>query len=1819
MKYKAFQTQDTSSVSSITKKSVIDQFELQVKKAPQNVALIFNELQMSYQDLDDRARQLADYLLEIKGTWVDENPKIAICIDPGFEMVFGLLGILKAGGSYVPLQSNITKDLMVEIMEQNNINILLTHKTNIERLDNFSGEIINLNSVTDNINILNDEFISQYTSTQENVCVIYSSPDNAETLGSKKLSSKTIKHTKLYNVVNSIRQQINITSSDCMLAITPLSQDTAALEVFLPLTCGAKILFVSHEVASDTNLLTEKLNNQQVTILHANPVTWKLINAADWKSSPDLKIVCGGSVLSPYVARQVVLSVFEYPELSDLMIDDLSNLFIKPHDIQILADGQLIPLSFPQQRLWFLDQLFGSNSAVYNIPIALQLTGNVNEVALRDSFCQLVRRHDSLRMVFPNKEGNAVVEILPPYDPLEINNIVDNQEFDVHNITRDYALHTFNLEKGPLLRSQLLNLSDDKHLLLICMHHIVSDGWSLGVFIRELVTLYHAYEQGNDNPLQPLTIQYQDYAHWQHQCLTDEILQSEIDYWKNNLSGIPELLEIPADHPRPAQQSYQGHHIRKKVNKETTKHLNQVSQEYGASLFMTLLSAFNILLFRYTEQQVFCVGTPVANRKHPNTEDLIGFFINTLVLRADFSDIHSFKDALDYTRRTCLESYAHQELPYEILVEELHPNRNLSFNPIFQTMFILQNTPVEVVDLPGLKVNHVQIEGAVSRLDITVQAIETEDGLVFDWEYNTDIFDQWRIQQMAAHFTIVLNKLVDNVNQPVREFSLLSEIEKSHLDVWNDTTAKYPNEKNLVELFETQVKTTPNNVAVSFDNEQLNYHKLNENANRLANYLKQKGVGPEVMVGICMDRTLNMVVGLLGVLKAGGAYVPLDPAFPIDRLRYMLNDSAVPILLTQAHLSEHLPQVQATIICIDSDWHEIEKFENNNPDSELKANNLAYVIYTSGSTGQPKGIQIDHASLVNFLLSMAHKPGICQTDVLLAVTTLSFDISTLEIFLPLIVGAQIALVNRNTAQDGERLLEVLRSSNATIMQATPTTWRLLIESGWQSDLPLKVLCGGETLSEQLADQLLQRSSSVWNMYGPTEATVWTSIYELGSGNYEVAIGKPISNTQLHILDSQLNRVPIGVAGQLYIGGNGLARGYINKPNLSADNFIPNPFTASPGERLYKSGDLTRYLPDGNIEYLGRIDHQVKIRGFRIELGEIETRLLQHEAIQESVVTTTNCSGEMCLVAYIVSDKELESGELRSFLKSSLPDYMIPSHYVRIDAFPLTPNSKVDLKALPSPEGHVEQTKEYVSPQTNTEHALATIWSNLLNQKNIGIHDNFFERGGHSLLVIQLKNEIEKLLLVNIPVKELFNNPTIYELSIHIDRLDKYIDKEQSITQTNSDLTDNNVYPLSRTQKTSWFLRFYPTKSDWPPTVFAINISGKVDTDALEYALINIINKHDTLRTTFKIINGSPHQVINRNIQYNIEKISVENDLPQIHDARAIEKLIQENTDYNFEKGFDLEEGIFPYRLFIFSFHNSNLLVLSIDHIIFDAWSMQIFSKDLLEYYIMTINKTDIVLHDSSSYKEYLTSQSNNQNCYIDKSEGEVRTIRKPIFALDNHDHDLRYKEVNYFINKDHLPNLENKSSNRISNSTIFLASFFILLKKLTHISNIAIGVYYSDRSKYEISDIFGYFLNMIVVNINVTDEHHFVQKLDEHVMSIYDNVDCYYIDRYLDEPDKDKTIDAIFNYMPMHHHPHADKTKELIESLGLQTDAFSLFGDDTLDTNIKITVVENEGGANIEISCRNQILEGLCLDMNTIKQHFLDSIDFVANSAQDKD
>jgi amino acid adenylation domain-containing protein/thioester reductase-like protein len=1164
-------------------------------------------------------------------------------------------------------------------------------------------------------------------------------------------------------------------------------------------------LLLSTEPAKRQHVLESFIQRNTARILGMDAARLDLSQPLDTLGLDSLMAIeLKNSLESKIGVNLSIATLLQGPTISSLakeMLGELDSPEAK-NEAPLLISQEFLnesPLSYGQQALWFLHQLLPEDNS-FNVAGAVRILGDLDVAALELALKQVAERHEALRSTFHVSEGepvqrvhetaNVQLQILDA-SGMELEELRGRLVFEAHR--------SFDLENEPALRVLLFKTKENsENILLLSMDHIITDFWSMTIFVRELLAMYEANKSGKAIELPQLQARYSDYVRWQTAMLESPRGEKLWEYWQNKLSGELPALNLPTDRPRKAMQTYRGDSEHIVMDGELYKGLKLLAQENGATLFMTVLAAFQTLLHRYSNQEDFVVGSVTAGRSHSELTDLIGYFINPIALRADFSSSPTFQDALQRVRQTTLGAFEHQDYPPALLSKRLGYQRDSSRPPLFETMFILQKAQEADVhalspfalgmdgarmEMNDLVIESIALKGEPAQFDLTMMMAESDDSLAAALQYNTDLFDPETIQRMLAHFHILLRDIVSDPLKPVSSYSLLTDEEREQILVqWNETQVDYLRELCIHELFQEQVKRTPKAVAVQFEDMSLTYKELDKRSDELSRILIDLGVKPGVLVGIYVKRSLEMMVGLLGVLKAGGAYLPLDPSFPSERLAFMLADSDASFILTQTSLQETMPENQAQIIFLDNLG---EVPSNKRKKKEAKSSDLAYVIYTSGSTGKPKGVQIHHQAAVNFLCSMRQSLKINAEDALLAVTTLSFDIAVLELLLPLTVGARVVIASSETFADGTLLADALTRFNATVMQATPASWRSLLEAGWKGKADLKILCGGEALVSDLSERLLERGGEVWNLYGPTETTIWSTLHRVTSNETHgvsntIPIGKPIANTQIYILDSELQPVPVGVVGDLYIGGDGVSRGYLNRPELTAERFIQNPFDVS--STIYKTGDIARYLPNGNIEFFGRSDQQVKVRGFRIETGEIEVRLASHPSVRQAVVGVwKEKTSEASLVAWIVpasAENEADAHPLREYLRRSLPEYMVPSIFVSIESLPLTPNGKVDRKALPQPtQARPELRLPYVAPRTPLEKELSEICAEVLGLENsnghfaVGVHDNFFDLGGHSLLGTRLVFKLRekyKLESAQFPLRALFEQPTVANLARIID-------------------------------------------------------------------------------------------------------------------------------------------------------------------------------------------------------------------------------------------------------------------------------------------------------------------------------------------------------------------------------------------------------------------------------------------------------------------
>ncbi|MGH1362058.1 MAG: amino acid adenylation domain-containing protein [Calditrichia bacterium] len=1056
------------------------------------------------------------------------------------------------------------------------------------------------------------------------------------------------------------------------------------------------------------------------------------------------------------------------PELKEKLIAAKPELLVT-----LERNRKYAACSFAQHRLWFLEQLDGANP-VYNIHATHMLEGELNVEALQNSITKVLQRHDSLRTVFDAADGQ----------PFQV--IADSVEFElqqtdltaVEESLRDEAIEhhlqkaavdTFDLQQGPLIRFSLYKLSDTRHAFMILTHHIIFDGISLGLLINELSASYEALISGKEPDLPQLQSSYADHVSWQRQWFSGDVAQKQLDYWKNKLAGDLESLNLPLDYQRPQIQDTSGDILFSEIPQELLNRLDATAKQHKVSLFMLLVTAVNVLLSRYCSQDDILLGLPVANRSRKKVESTVGYFANTLVLRTNLADEPTFAEMLQRVRTVCLDAYNHEDAPFEQVVSAVQPAQDRSRTPLFQAMVSYDEAVNHARKLGEVTMERMPIRSRAARTDLTIWMSKEIDSIRFAFEYATKLFRPETIRRMMDGFLALLEAVVLDTSLPISILPVITAENKHQLlREWNQTQADVPTNCCFHQLFEEKAKEKPGQIAASFNGSQINYDELNKAANRLANLLIGYGIESGDLLGICMDRSLSMLIGLLAAQKIGATYIPMDPSFPVDRLQYMCEDADVKCILSETVYGELVSGFSGEQVFYDQLEEELMQQPDRNLDIRISPTAAMYMIYTSGSTGRPKGALLPHSAVVNFLNSMSKSPGVQASDRLLAITTLSFDIAVLELYLPLMQGACVVIADSKTVMDPPSLKLLLSNENITVMQATPTTWRMLLETSWNPPPQFKALCGGEAMPQSLCNSLLKKGVELWNMYGPTETCVWSCVQRMQPEHDRILIGRPIDNTTIYILDKHLNPVPQGVAGDLWIGGVGLALGYHNRPELTVERFIDNPFSSEPDSRLYKTGDLARYVADETLECLGRDDFQIKIRGYRIEPGEIEVALKSYSGIEQAVVTVKTFSeDDERLVGYVISENQIEEQlqSIRQHMKEALPDYMIPAAIMQLDTIPLTPNGKIDRNALPLPQPKVSTIPiEVKRPVTKLEAKLIAIWESVLMAKSIGVNDNFFEIGGHSLLAARIFARIESELGKKLPLATLFTVQTIAGLA-----------------------------------------------------------------------------------------------------------------------------------------------------------------------------------------------------------------------------------------------------------------------------------------------------------------------------------------------------------------------------------------------------------------------------------------------------------------------
>ena len=1414
----------------------------------------------------------------------------------------------------------------------------------------------------------------------------------------------------------------------------------------------------------------------------------------------------------------------------------------------MVSTSFIFPASFAQQRLWFLEQLDPGKS-VYHMLYVVRFDTRVDLAALEQSLNEVVRRHESLRTSFATSDGQPM-QVVAKEIRIELP-VVDLTELSPGELEREgqrwsqrEAEQPFDLKAGPLLRARLLRFAEDRQVLLICVHHIVSDGWSMRVLFRELAMFYEAFSARRSITLPELPIQYADYAAWQREWLQGEELEAQVSYWKNQLDGAPAVLELATDRPRPAMQTFVGARTYVELPESLVQKLRALSNREGVTLFMLLLAAFDLLLWRHSGQHDLVVGTPIAGRNRSELEGILGLFANTLPLRVDLSGNPSFRELLGRVRETALDAYAHQDMPFDKLVEELHPQRTLSHTPIFQVIFAFENASHAQ---GGLNTTGLEVDRGITHADLSLFITEKADSLSCMWEYSTDLFDKETIERMIRNYQTLLESIIESPDERIAYLQSSSDEELQRLLVdWNSAKSSEPSARCIHEVFEAQAEQTPEAIALVSGNERLSYRQLNARANQVAHYLQKHGVGPETPVGVCLERSAQMIVALLGVLKAGGAYVPLDPGYPQERLAFTLADAGVSVLLNEEQLEGDAIATENTL----------------NPSRLTTPENLAYIIYTSGSTGVPKGVAVSHGTVVHLFTATRERLGFREGDVWTVVHSSAFDFSVWEIWGSLLQGGRLIVVPLDVVQSPTDLYALLCREQVTILNQTPSALRQLLEVRRASheDWSLRlIVCGGDALDQELASELVQLEIPVWNFYGPTESTVWTTCTLIEDDS--TSIGRPIADLKVYLLDAYLQPVPTGVSGELFIGGDGLARGYVNRPELTAEKFVPDPFSATRGKRLYRTGDLARYHADGKIEFLGRLDTQVKLRGFRVELGEIEAVLSGHPNVDQAIVAIKNDH----LVAYLTASGPLPpANELRRFAQVYLPDYMAPSAFVLLDEIPLSANKKVDRRALPAPDySHAENGAAFVEPRDPVEELLVDIWARVLGVERIGLTDNFFDRGGHSLLATQVVSRIRDAFHVDVPLRELFESPTVLELA---EKVRAGIREQQELTAPPLvPAPREGKLPLSFAQQRLWFLDQLEPGNPFYNFSRAVRLRGPLDFAALSQALDEIVVRHESVRTVFGE-DGEPFQQVTA---------------PRSLSLSVIELREQEANRFAAEKirePFDLSRDLLLRASLIRIDADDHLLVLILHHIAADGWSLGVLFRELTALYEAFANQKPSPLPalpvqyaDFAVWqREWLQGEVLNKLvAYWQKQLAGAPPLLdlptdKPRPAVQS----FRGAYERQTIPADLVDQLKRLS--RSQGASLFmtcLAAFQLLLSRYSGQEDLVVGTDVANRTRVETESLIGFFTNLVPLRAQISGSQTFTEwlrRVRETTLSAYAHQDLPF-DKLVEElrPPRDPSRNPIVQVLlVMQNQPAQQFTMAGVEvtpvALPLESSRFDL-------------------------------------------------------------
>ncbi|MCY9520553.1 amino acid adenylation domain-containing protein, partial [Paenibacillus apiarius] len=1378
--------------------------------------------------------------------------------------------------------------------------------------------------------------------------------------------------------------------------------------------------------------------------------------------------------------------VFQYPTIEQ-MAEVITG---KEHQaayvsIPIIEESAYYPVSSAQKRLYILSQLEGGELS-YNMPGVMAVEGALDRERLEEAFRQLIRRHETLRTGFELVGGEAVQRVHRDVE-FAVEYIRVNEEEEANAHVREF-MRAFDLRQAPLLRVGLLELQPDRHLLLFDMHHIISDGASMGIFLQEFVELYEGAE------LSPLRIQYKDYAAWQQGEMQRERMSKQEAYWLDMFGGETPVLDLPTDYTRPMIRSFKGKTFGFIIDNQRSEELRQLAMQTGTTLYMVLLAVYTTLLSKYSGQEDIIVGTPIAGRAHADLEPIVGMFVNTLAMRNAPAGEKTFQEYVQEVKENTLSAYENQDYPFEELVSKLDVSRDMSRNPLFDTMFVLQNIEQRAVSIEGLTCKLYPNEHNIAKFDLTFSLTEEAEGIAGTIEYARSLYKEETIERMAAHFKQVIDAILSDPQRKLSSIEIISPEEKAQiLETFNDTAADYPRDKTIHQLFEEQAERTPDQAAVVYEESQLTYRELNTKANQLARTLRAEGVQPDQLVGILAERSLEMIIGILAIMKAGGAYVPMDPEYPEERLGYMLEDSGAELLLTQSHVQK-CESFHGKRLMLDNERMYSEAGSNLQPGAG--PDHLAYVIYTSGTTGKPKGVMVEHRGLCNLKPLFKDTLHIGEQDHVVQFASLSFDASCWEMFKALFTGATLYIPTKETILD-PRLFESYMSRQRITAAILPPTYAASLHPGNLPSLK-KLITGGSASSVDLVQQW-RDSVLYFNAYGPTEDSIVTTIWQASAvapAGKLVPIGRPIPNHRVYIVDANDQLLPVGIAGELCISGVGVARGYLNRPELTEERFVDNPF--EPGERMYRTGDLAKWLPDGNIEYLGRIDHQVKIRGYRIELGEVEAQLLKTASVQEAVaIAREDGDGQPYLCAYIVADKELTSGELRSALSQELPGYMVPSCFVQLEHMPLTPNGKIDRKALPAPDGSMQTGADYVAPRTALEAQLSQIWQEVLGLPRVSVKDHFFEIGGHSLRTTTLVAKLHKEMGIEMPLREVFQYPTIEQMAEVI------TGKEHQAAYVSIPIIEESAYyPVSSAQKRLYILSHLEGGELSYNMPGVMEMEGALDRERLEEAFRQLIRRHETLRTGFELVGGEAVQRVHRDVEFAVEYVRVNEEEANAH--------LRE-----FMRPFDLRQPpLLRVRLLELQ-PDRHLLLFDMHHIISDGASMGLFLREFAQLYEgAELPPLRIQYKDYAAWQQdemQRERMSKQESYWLDVFGGEIPVLDLPADYARPGVRSFTGNTFRFVIDKQKSEKLRQLAMQ--TGTTLYmvlLAAYTTLLSKYSGQEDIIVGTPIAGRTHADLEPLLGMFVNTLAMRNAPAGEKTFqeyMQEVKENTLRAYENQD----------------------------------------------------------------------------------------------------------------